>query len=125
MSFKFDQLINGAGSAIPTDSSDPNTAAPPEARVQALAQFAPSLRPAPLQRFTFWPLDGTTISVVIWVKEAATGTWVKYANAALVVAASAAPVASLAGGVALPAGAEVFMQVTANTGVTLLGWRFG
>lgn len=116
--YDFHELIQNGGSAIATDTS-PASADPPDSRVVAI----PSTPPPAGQAFVFHPLDGTSITVAIWILCEKLGVWLPY-KAATAAATASAPVVMSVAGFAVPPGARVFVQVTANTGVTRLGWRY-
>lgn len=115
---RFHGLLDGRGSALAVDSSGPNTAAPPERFVAAVPSDGLA------GGFALWPLDGTTVTVAVWVYEEALATWVLWKAGTTVAATASAPVLATNAGLLLPRGARVYLQVTSNTGVTKLGWRY-
>lgn len=118
--YRFHGLLDGRGSAIAVDASGPIAAAPPESAITSL----PDLGSVIAGGFAFHPLDGTTITVAVWVREETRPTWVPWKTGTTAVAAASSPVVITNAGLLLPRGARIYVQVTANTGVTLLGWRY-
>lgn len=115
--FEMHEVRDGGGIALATDP-DPNTTAPPDARIVEL----PFIPAHAANAFNAFALDGTTITVRPWLREPRTGVWIPLYTAAAVI--PAAPTVFLTAGLALARGAQVFVQVTAVTLVTKLAWRY-
>jgi hypothetical protein len=115
--FAMHEVVDGQGSAIAADD-DPNATTPPDHRVVEL----PTIPDHAANAFACFALDGTTITARPWLYEPKTGVWVPLYTAAAVV--PAAPTIFVTAGLALARGARVFVQLTVNTGVTKLAWRY-
>lgn len=94
-------VLDGKGSAIGTDS-DPNSAAPTEARIFQVDKSDVYLAAA----------DGTTITVSLWVKLKPFARW------SAVFTGQAVTPGAIVTKQLVPTGADLFVQVTANTLVT-------
>lgn len=103
-----------AGSALAVDASTPNAAAPAAARAPYIVERGP--RSEPPAKFTVCVANGTTITVLFWFLDNSVGKWIQLGS---VTATPAAP-----GTLVVPplANAQVFAQITANTGVTCFGY---
>ncbi len=119
-------LINPGG-AIPTDS-DPNSVAPPASRIIHVSPRRGVVQNVGAGFLRAIAIDGTTITIRGWIYEAALGVWVRWAPDLTITYGT--------GGTIIPsglvinfaigslAGAPLFGQITANTGVTKLIMAF-
>lgn len=114
-SFTMTEYRDNTGVAFGTDP-DPNVTPPAANRVKTMQRiFSGS------NTMRAFPIDGTTISLAPWFYDDVAARWVQYTAAAACATSSfgTSITAPTSGGFA---GAKLFMQVTANTGVTKYGW---
>lgn len=110
--------VISASSALATDS-DPNASPPSDGRIFE----APNAEPGELAGAALFvaPTGGTTCSVRIWYYDKTLKRWI-----ALGTAATACPADTLTNiePWLCPAGVDLTVQVTANTGVVVIGVGF-
>ena len=96
------------GGALSTDPADPNVTQPSENDTHTSSVDDPA------ETIYGMPVDGTTITVQLWLWEPMVGKWFRMGTAT---ACTSLDLTSLG---ALPRGAKAYFQITANTGVTQL-----
>lgn len=116
--FQLHERIGDGVADIPADA-DPNTTAPPDARVVKLGWIPPHAA----NGFGIWAIDGTTITALPWVLDEQLGKWLPMKSAGVAVT-PAGPTVIVTAGLALAQNAKVFMQLTTNTGVKRVTWRY-
>ena len=106
---------------VPVDASDPNTVAPPAARV---FRVEPQPGPATVtsaQRFIVFVADGTSLAVEYWILDdspnapCTTGGNPRWWRASVQTATSASGSATFQ----LIPGAKAYLRITANTGTVM------
>jgi hypothetical protein len=109
-----EQTIGDGTSVLPTDPN-PNTTAPPMARVwSSPVAYGPSNGAIPY----FVALDGTSVTFQLWMFDATMNYWFKCQSS---VGLSQDTVATLN---EVPRGQTYFLQITVNLGVKQIGFGF-
>lgn len=118
MDFNFHEIVGDGSTEIAADA-DPNVTAPPDSRRVKLGTIPPHAA----NGFLICAVDGTTITALPWVYEPTLQKWFPLKSAG-VAATPSAPGVVYTAGVALAKDAVVFMQLTTNTGVKRVAWRY-
>jgi len=103
-----------SGSDIATDGNPNTTGGPSSARICHVAARPGTILAPGLGSFRLFVVDGTSLAAVPWLYDPVKGLWVQMTAAVTVTAANG--LGTLASNIGGLVGAQLFAQITTNTG---------